>query len=153
MVRRLPSTCPSCLVFWLYCRGLCRWSRCLCYSNGCSRRGCGFSTAPGTTAPRTVCVRASDSRIVCVRDGSTISLRASVSRTERLRCGFPTATQAWVPRWYKFLGGILAKLMFLWLLMGLHVASLNNELIDVRCECARHKWQQSTLSVDDCMVA
>lgn len=57
-----------------------------------------------------------------------------------------------LPRCYKIRGGKIVKLICLWLMMLLRVASINNIHVNVRCERARHKRQYSTLSGDDAMV-
>lgn len=53
-------------------------------SDGSSRLHCGFAIVPKPTVSWTM----------CARDGSIMALLASVSRMERVRYGFPTASRA-----------------------------------------------------------
>lgn len=67
-------------------------------SMGPGSRACGVSNVPGTTVPRAMRAWTSATRIVYVWDGSTMALRASVSRLERARCRLHTVPWALIPR-------------------------------------------------------
>lgn len=87
------------------------------------------------------------------RDGSAISIRASVSRTERVGVDLPLGLGLRLHGQYEFFGKWFAKVICLWLIMQFRVALLNNGHSEVRCEHARHERPQSKLLAEDVMVA
>lgn len=62
---------------------------------------------------------------------------------------FPLCLGLWVPGRYEFYEGRIYKPLCCWLVMRLRVTSLNNGYLDVRLECAKHKWQLSVISAED----
>lgn len=139
--RRLPSACPWHIVLRLHRRGLCSRSCHRCYRNGRSRRRCGFNTVPGTTVSWKMCALASVSQMRCVREGSSIPLRAYVHILKELGADFSLHISLWVVGQYRFLDGSFVKFICLWLMMKWHVGSLNKLHVYSQCERARPKWQ------------
>lgn len=96
MVQRVPSTCRWHLVFLSSLRGLCWWSDRFCYRSDVWRLWFGLAPVTAARPHHRLELQTLVSRMMCGRDGPGLLLWASVSQTERARCGLPTAPRALV---------------------------------------------------------
>lgn len=62
---------------------------------------------------------------------------------------FPLQLGLWLPRRFELLGARFLELICLWLMIWLHVVSLNIGGVNPQCEPAKHKRQRSTLWEED----
>lgn len=69
-------------------------------------------------------------RVVCFRHGSAIVRELLFPEQNELCVDFSRCLRLWLPGRYEFLGGRFAKLICLWLMVQLRVASLNNGYVD-----------------------
>lgn len=72
---------------------------------------------------------------------------------KELSIDFPLRLGHRLPGWYLFIDKRFLRLISLWFMMRLHVASSNNRHVDAHCQRARRKQQLSTFLAEHAMVA